>query len=107
MAKISVLQCFYAVMVVCTMNTTANSLKDDNMQITTKGTIQNSYYLPPALEEFCDLKDSTDKYKHTYCVVKDRHSGKLNFQTIKEYIANETVKYTVKNTGSGIGTTPN
>ena len=55
MAKISVLECFYAFMVVCTMNTTANSLKDDNMQLTTTGTIQKSYYLPPALEEFCDL----------------------------------------------------
>ena len=55
MAKISVLQCFYAVMVVCTMNTTAKSLKDDNMQLTTKGTIQKGHYLPPALEEFCDL----------------------------------------------------
>ena len=63
MAKISVLQCFYAVMVVCTMNTTAKSLKDDNMQLTTTGTIQKGHYLPPAFEEFCDLKDSTDKYE--------------------------------------------
>lgn len=95
MTNFCVLVCFCVVVVLCSsMETTVKYFKDESSQQANRTAKISLHYLPPSWDEFCKLQeDSTDKVKHYFCDIQVRHSGKWRLLTLKNHIADKTVKY--------------